>query len=87
MDDLPVQKAFVDQVASTISRRGLQAPTLIFLEAGHPVTFLGGQLLWVAQPALSLFMPAKMVTQVAELLEDPEAVQALTAILRAEKAE
>jgi len=87
MDDLSVQNAFVDQVATTLSRRGLQAPALILLEAGPPLTFLGGQLLWVAQPALSLFMSTKVVAQMAQLLEEPEAVQALAAKLHAEKAE
>ena len=86
MDDLPVENAFVDQVAAALHRRGLQTPALIFLEAGHPVTFLGGQLLWVAQPALSLFMPANVIGQMAQLLEEPSAVEALTAQLKAEKA-
>ena len=86
MDDLPVQNAFVDQVAAALSRRGLQTPALIFLEAGHPITFLGGQLLWVAQPALSLFMAAKDVANMAQLLEEPEAVKALAASLEAKKA-
>jgi hypothetical protein len=58
---------------------------LIFLEAGHPLTFLGGQLLWVAQPALSLFMPANVVAEAAQLLEEPESVKALAAKLEAEK--
>lgn len=85
MDDLPVKNAFVDQVAAALSRRGLQTPALIFLEAGHPLTFLGGQLLWVAQPALSLFMPANVVAEAAQLLEEPESVKALAAKLEAEK--
>lgn len=87
MDELPVQNGFVDQVAAALSRRGLQTPALIFLETGHPLTFLGGQLLWVAQPALSLFVSAEVVADLAHLLEEPEAVKALAARLATEKAE
>lgn len=86
MDELPVQNAFVDQVAAALCRRGLQTPALIFLDTGHPLTFLGGQLLWVAQPALSLFMSAEVVANLAHLLEEPEAVKALATKLEAEKA-
>lgn len=86
MDELPVQNAFVDQVAAALGRRGLQTPALIFLETGHPLTFLGGQLLWVAQPALSLIMSAEVVANLAHLLEEPEAVKALAAKLEVEKA-
>ncbi|MCA9959973.1 MAG: hypothetical protein KC413_11020 [Anaerolineales bacterium] len=71
------EKAFLDQVAASIQRRGFRLPALIALQIGHPLTFLGGQLVWVAQPALSLFMSTQTIRQVAQLLEKPAAVQAL----------
>lgn len=54
------KEAFLDQVADAICRYGLRLPALLALQMGHPATFLGGQLLWVAQPALSLFLPADL---------------------------
>ena len=68
---------FLEQIANTIYRRGLRTPVLIALEAGEPLAFLGGQLLWLVQPFLSLIIPNKLVRQTAQLLEEPAAVQAL----------
>jgi hypothetical protein len=73
----PEQEAFLDQIVDTLCHRGLQMPALIALEAGQPLSFLGGQLLWMAQPALSLFLSTQMVREVARLLENPTAVQML----------
>ena len=86
MDDLSVRNAFVDEAAAALSRHGLQTPALIFLQTGHPLTFLAGQMLWIAQPALSLFMPVQIVADAAKLLEEPEAVEALIMKLESEKA-
>ncbi len=70
-------EVFLDQVASAIGRYGLRLPALLALQMGHPVTFLGGQLLWMAQPALALFMPTGWVQHLAMVLEEPVAVQGL----------
>lgn len=79
-------ESFISETATVIRRRGWQTPALIFLEAGHPLTFFSGQLLWLAQPALSLVVPSGLVRQVAQLLEEPAAVQALIARLETEEA-
>ena len=71
------QAQLIKKVVNTVNRYGLRLPTLVALEAGHPITFLSSQFLWIAQPALSLFMPSNNVTQLAKLLEEPSAVQAL----------
>ena len=71
------QAQLIKKVVHTVNRYGLRLPTLVALEAGHPITFLSSQFLWIAQPALSLFMPSNNVTQLAKLLEEPSAVQAL----------
>jgi hypothetical protein len=77
----PEYGPIIDQLADSICRRGWRLPALIALEAGRPLAFLGGQLLWVAQPALSLLLPSTAVRQVAALLEEPAAVHALAARL------
>jgi hypothetical protein len=76
---------FMQNIAAEIVRRGFQVPALLMLEGGPLLTFLGSQLLWVAQPALSLFMPAHQIQQTASLLESPEAVDALTYYLHTAK--
>jgi hypothetical protein len=72
---------FVGRLADTICRRGWRLPALIALEAGRPLAFVGGQLLWVAQPALSLFRVQDTVGQFASMLEDPAAVAELISLL------
>lgn len=77
----PEDNHFLDDITDLIYRLGLRLPALIILETGRPLAFLGGQLLWLAQPALSLLLPAREVGRVAALLEDPTAVNALLARL------
>ncbi len=79
-------EAFLDQVADAICRHGLRLPVLLALQMGHPATFLGGQLLWVAQPALTLFLPADLVQRLAIVLEEPQAIHGLQTRLEASKA-
>jgi hypothetical protein len=68
---------FIEKLATALARHGWGAPALLALEAGRPLAFIGGQLLWLAQPALTLFMSGETVRRAALLLEDPEAVAAL----------
>ncbi len=70
------------QIANDICRRGFRVPALVVLESGPLLPFLGSQLLWVAQPALSLFIPSHKVRQAAEILETPEALSILSDYLR-----
>lgn len=69
--------AFVSQLAEHICRRGWRVPVLVGLEIGQPLAFLGGQLLWLAQPLLGLVVPNEQLSQFAHLLEDPAALKAL----------
>ena len=82
----PEQDTFLDQIADTIVRRGFHLPALIALDAGRPLAFLGGQFLWLAQPALSLIMSGRTLRQAACLLEEPETLAALAARLEAREA-
>ena len=76
-----VDQELLDRLAEMLCRNGLRMPVLVALEAGRPLAFLGGQLLWVAQPALSLFFPDQSVREFAQVLEEPGAVTALAARL------
>jgi hypothetical protein len=67
----------VDKVAEKIIQLGLQIPTLFMLDASQPLAFIGGQLLWVAQPAASLFVSSASIRRWATLLENPSTVLTL----------
>jgi hypothetical protein len=71
----------VGAIADTICRRGWRLPALVALEAGRPLAFLGGQLLWVAQPLLGLVLPGEVVGHFASILEKPAAVAELISLL------
>ena len=77
------QDKFLDQLTDAICRKGLRNPALVVLDAGGPFAFLGGQLLWLLQPTLSLFASGQTVKQMAQLLEEPAAMNALAARLEA----
>ena len=64
-------------MADLLSDRGVGATALIGLEAGRPLAFLAGQLLWVLQPVLGLIMPRERLAHLAVILEDPEAIDQL----------
>jgi hypothetical protein len=82
----PEQNVFIDQVAGAIQQSGLRQPALLVLDAGRPLAFLGGQLLWMLQPALSLLLPGKKISQMAQILEKPDAVSALVTRLETQDA-
>ncbi len=76
------QTAFVDHIATIIHQHGWQFPIQLALEGGRPLTWIGGQLMWVMQPVLSLFIATDTVRQIAQLLENRVAVDALIARLQ-----
>lgn len=75
------QENFLNDIAETIHRRGWRLPALVVLEVSRPLALLGGQLLWLAQPALSLVISASTIGQYACLLEEPAALDKLIARL------
>lgn len=79
------QAPFLDQLAQQLRERGWRMPALVALEAGRPLAFLGGQLLWVLEPAITLLLPQNHVQQLAQCLEEPTAVSALIARLEKEE--
>lgn len=78
------QDTFLRAFARELARRGLQAPALALLTAGRPLTFVLGQVLWVAQPAASLFWSRSSLTGLAHLLEDEQSVAQLEQYLSRE---
>ena len=73
-----------ERLARQISQRGLQTPALVALEAGRPLAFVAGQLLWVAQPALSLLWSRQAVGRLARMFETPDGWETLIQSLESE---
>ncbi len=71
------QAVFIDHIAAIIRQHGWQFPVQLALEGGRPLTLIGGQLMWVMQPVLSLFINTDTVRQTAQVLESRAAVDAL----------
>lgn len=76
-----VDQAFVRRVARLLLRKGMGQPARVGLEAGRPLAFIGGQLVWIIQPMLNLIFPAEDVGKIARLLEEPDAVNQLIGLL------
>ncbi|MGB3714999.1 MAG: hypothetical protein WA996_11280 [Candidatus Promineifilaceae bacterium] len=68
---------FVVQIADALCIHGLRLPALIGLEAGRPLSLIGGQVLWLLQPLLGLVVSRDLVGNAARLLEEPEALDEL----------
>lgn len=81
----PNSDPLLDQIATFLKQRGLHALALTLLEVGQPLTFIGSQLLWLAQPALALLWPSVQVRRMAQLMEDPAAVTSLMERLAADE--
>lgn len=81
----PNSDPLLDQIATSLKQRGLHAAALTFLEVGQPLTFIGSQLLWLAQPTLALLWPTAQVRHLAQLMGDPAAVNGLMERLAADE--
>jgi hypothetical protein len=51
------------------------------IEAARPVSWLGAQMLWVAQPTLALFGAGETLARLARVLEDDRALATMTTAL------
>lgn len=77
-----------DQVrhfGSQITRAGLGPIALFLLEPGRPLALLAAQLIWLAQPVLSLAWQPQKVAQWARFLEQPGSIEALIEHIEAEE--
>jgi hypothetical protein len=72
------------RIAQALTRHGWREIAIILLDTGQPLTFVAGQLFYIAQPALALFWPYERLTQLGNFLEDPDAVPRVLANLEAE---
>ena len=71
------QEELVDQIAERARRWGVSGLVGALLEGIRPIAFIGGQALWVAQPALGLMMDTEQVAEYARLLEQPDTLALL----------
>jgi hypothetical protein len=71
------QAELVDRIAERVQRWGLDGLVSALLECVRPFAFLGGQLLWVAQPTLGLLIDPDQVAEYAYLLEQPSTIDLL----------
>jgi|GEM_PF-1049544 len=81
MNPLPVEPAENDPLLpwlATCKQRlhalGLDGLLGALLDAAAPLAPLGAQLLYVAQPTLGLALSPRVISQLADVLEEPEGV-------------
>ena len=67
----------VEYLANELCRRGWSVPALVVLEAGRPLAFVGGQLLWILQPILGLAISIEKIGHLAFILENPKSFERL----------
>lgn len=79
--DAARRQQIVDRAANRIAGLGLTAPAILFLEMNKPLAYLGAQLLFAAQPFLSLAFNQADLRDLAEIIEDPAGVEQLVARL------
>lgn len=79
----PEQTALLQKVATTIVRRRMSGPALLFLESAGPMNFLGSQALHFLAPILDLACDAREVELAAHLLERRDAISHLIATIDA----
>ena len=56
---------------------GIDGLVSVLLDGLRPFSFIGGQLLWLVQPAAGLFVDRQRVADLANLMEKPEALDLL----------
>ena len=75
--DTQRREQLLNSVTQRIEEMGLTAPAILFLETYKPVAFLGAQLLWVAEPFLSLGFNAADLHDLTRLIEDRTGIEEL----------
>lgn len=77
--------SLVRTLAQGIIHRDLLPIALLTLEAGRPLAFLAAQIIWLAQPALTLGFEPRLLTRLAQLLEEPGSIDGLIDYLDVEE--
>jgi len=75
--DAQRREQLLDDLTRRIEKMGMTAPAILFLETYKPLAFLGAQLLWFAQPFLSLGFKEANLRDLALLIEDRAGVEEL----------
>lgn len=73
----------LDRMATTVVRRGMARPTVLFLESLGPMNFLGSQALHFLTPILGLVCRTGEMEQAARLLERRDALPRLVSLIEA----
>ena len=71
----------IERLAQKVSRWGLTAPAILFLEANKPFSFIGSQVLLFFQPLLGFLLGDEVIGGYAQLLEDQANVERLLQLL------
>jgi hypothetical protein len=64
----------IGRLAGWIAARGLESPAILFFELTKPLALLGSQALLVLAPLLGGALPGGALSEWADLLEDPVAI-------------
>ncbi|MPM54909.1 hypothetical protein SDC9_101692 [bioreactor metagenome] len=67
----------VNYMAEKIDKYGMGTPAMVFLEAGRPLSFIGGSIMWGAAPFLNIFVNDKYTREIALFLEDRKNIEIL----------
>lgn len=81
--DASRRQQLIDRVVQQIAGRGMTAPAILFLEMHKPLAFLGAQLLWIAQPFLSIGLNNADLSDLITVIEDRAGVEELIERLEA----
>jgi hypothetical protein len=81
--DASRRQQLIERVAQQIAGRGMAAPAILFLEMHKPLAFLGAQLLWIAQPFLSIGLNNADLRDLITVIEDRAGVEELIERLEA----
>jgi|SRR5450759_7342 hypothetical protein len=81
--DASRRQQLIERVAQQIAGRGMTAPAILFLEMHKPLAFLGAQLLWIAQPFLSIGLNNADLSDLITVIEDRAGVEELIERLEA----
>jgi hypothetical protein len=75
------QDLLIDRLAQQISRWGLTAPAILFLEANKPLSMIASQALLFFQPLLGFLLDDEVISGYAQLFEDQANVERLLHLL------
>ncbi|MFB0535804.1 MAG: hypothetical protein ACETWR_12580 [Anaerolineae bacterium] len=71
----------IERLAQKVSRWGLTAPAILFLEANKPFSFIMSQALLFFQPLLGFLLGDEVIGGYAQLFEDQASVERLLQLL------